>query len=355
MPAHVRGAAAPGDDAGAEHGAGARADHQVAVAVDALAEDVLGHHRQQRLQRERQERHQEAEDGELEQRRPVLHVGQAGAHLVGNRAADVRHRAIEAEQQQRRDHDEERQAVEQEADRQARRGQRHAGDQRAEDARQVELEGIERDGVGEILARHQGRQQRLVGRAAEGLGDAGAERQRQHRVDRHVRGAAEHERGEHEGAGRLHELRADEQPAPVVPIRDHAADQRQQQDRQLADEGVEAEPERRSADRQDQPVLRDLLHPRPRRGQHVAAPEQPEVAGGERRGEAREAAPRRRRRRRRVAAVVGDASPRSAPVSYCVLAAASAAGGGCRMLAQWLQDRSRSSSTATIATSTPPP
>ncbi len=195
---------------------------------------------------------------------------------------------------------------------------------------------------------HQGRQQRLVGRAAEGLGDAGAERQHQHRVDRHVRGAAEHERGEHEGAGRLHELRADEQPAPVVPIRDHAADQRQQQDRQLADEGVEAEPERRSADRQDQPVLRDLLHPRPRRGQHVAAPEQPEVAGGERRGEAGEAAPRRRGAGR-FRPEIQDAGivPR--------FGGGVLAGGGCRMLAQWLQDRSRSSSTATIATSTPPP
>ena len=228
------------------------------------------------------------------------------------------------------------------------RGQRHAGDQRAEDARQVELEGIERDGVRQILAGHQGRQQRLVGRAAEGLGDAGAERQRQHRVDRHVRGAAEHERGEHEGAGRLHELRADEQPATVVPIGDHAADQRQQQDRQLADEGVQAEPERRSADRQDQPVLRDLLHPRPRRGQHVAAPEQPEVAGGERRGEAGEAAPRRRGGRS-FGPKIQDAGmvPR--------FGGGVLADGGCRMLAQWLQDRFRSSSTATTATSTPPP
>ena len=168
--------------------------------------------------------------------------------------------------------------------------------------------------LGRSCARHERRQQRLVGRPAERLGDAGAERQRQHRVDGHVLGAAEDQRGQHEGAGGLDELRADQQPAPIVAIGDDAADQRQQQDRQLADEGVEAEPERRAADRQHQPVLRDLLHPRARRRQHVAAPEQAEVAGGERRGESGEAAARRRGRWFRAGLQGGGIVPRFGPL-----------------------------------------
>ena len=57
--------------------------------------------------------------------------------------------------------------------------QRQAADHRADHARQVELDGIQRDGVGQILAVDQRRDQRLVSRSAERLRQAGDEGERQ--------------------------------------------------------------------------------------------------------------------------------------------------------------------------------
>ena len=50
--------------------------------------------------------------------------------------------------------------------------------------------------------------------------------------------------------------------ALVVAIGEDAADEREEDDRQLLQERVEAEVERRAGQRQNQPVLRDDLHPR---------------------------------------------------------------------------------------------
>ena len=61
--------------------------------------------------------------------------------------------------------------------------------------------------------------------------------------------------------GHLDVLRAEQQPAPIVAIGDHAADQREQQDRQLAQEIIEPEEERGLGEVEDEPALRDLLHP----------------------------------------------------------------------------------------------
>ena len=53
--------------------------------------------------------------------------------------------------------------------------------------------------------------------------------------------AGERERGRH-----LDELRADQQPPAIVAIGDDAAEEREEQDRQLAEEVVEPEVERRN-------------------------------------------------------------------------------------------------------------
>jgi hypothetical protein len=132
----------------------------------------------------------------------------------------------------------------------------------------------------------------LIRRSAERLRHAGRERQGEHVPD--ADDVEENERGQDERAGQLDGLGADQQVAAIVAVGDHAADQRQQQDRQFADEAVEAEVEGRTADGQHQPVLRDLLHPGAGRRQDVGGPQQPEVLRRERRSEARQPARRRR-------------------------------------------------------------
>ncbi len=267
--AHVGVLAAPGDDQRAGHRAGAGHRHHPAVAIDALPEHLAHDHRQQRLHRQSQERREEAERRQRDERRARLHVGEAGAHLFEDRPVRGLERMVEFQREQRRDHEQERQAVQREAGGHAEGGERHAGDQRAEDARQVELNRVERDGVRQVAARHERRKQRLIRRSAERLRDAGRERQREHVPDAHD--VEVDERGQDERAGQLDGLGADQQVAAIVAVGDHAADQRQQQDRQFADEAVESEVEGRAADGQHQPVLRDLLHPGAGRRQDVGA------------------------------------------------------------------------------------
>jgi len=92
-------------------------------------------------------------------------------------------------------------------------------------------------------------------------------------------------------------LRPEQQTTAVVPIGNHAAGEREQQDRQLTEKIVEPEEERRLGEVEHQPALRDLLHPRPDRRRERAEPEDPEVAvreGGERSLEERLGGRRRR-------------------------------------------------------------
>ncbi len=93
------------------------------------------------------------------------------------------------------------------------------------------------------------------------------------------------QRSQRECRGHLNVLRGEQQPFPIVAIGNDPADQRQQQDGQLAKEGIEPQKERRrrAGDGQHQPVLRDLLHPRPDGRGERAEPQDAEVAVGERR------------------------------------------------------------------------
>ena len=91
-------------------------------------------------------------------------------------------------------------------------------------------------------------------------------------------------RREREGGCHLHVLRGEQQLTPVAAIGDDAADEREEEDGQFAEEGVEAEEKRRrrAGHRQDQPVLRDLLHPRADGGRERPEPEHAEISIGER-------------------------------------------------------------------------
>ena len=76
----------------------------------------------------------------------------------------------------------------------------------------------------------------------------------------------------------LDHLRNHQQFAAIHAVRDDAADQREQKDRNVAEKCVEPEQERRIRDFENEPVLRDLLHPRADARRAGAKPQQPEVA-----------------------------------------------------------------------------
>ena len=90
--------------------------------------------------------------------------------------------------------------------------------------------------------------------------------------------AEEDQAGQGERRRHLDELRAEQHVPAVVAIGDDAADQREQHDRQLAEEIVEPEVERRVGQLEDQPGLRDLLHPVADGRGEGAEPQDAEVA-----------------------------------------------------------------------------
>ena len=115
----------------------------------------------------------------------------------------------------------------------------------------------------------------------------------------HVLG--EHEQREREGGGHLHVLRSEQQLPAIVPIGDDAADEREEQDRQLAEEVVEPEVEASDLrELEDEPALRDLLHPGADRRGERPEPEHREIAVGERGERALQESRAKGGRRRRV-------------------------------------------------------
>ena len=101
------------------------------------------------------------------------------------------------------------------------------------------------------------------------------------------------EQRQHERRERLHVLRSGQQPAPVVPIGNDPANEHEEQDRQLAQEVVDAQEEFRLRQVVDQQALRVLLHPRADRRAKRRKPEQPEIAMGQRAGDPCDPASRR--------------------------------------------------------------
>ena len=101
-----------------------------------------------------------------------------------------------------------------------------------------------------------------------------------------------------EGRRHLDVLRAEQQLPAIVAIGDDAAEHREEQDRQLAEEVVEPQVERGLRQLEDQPALRHLLHPRADGRGEGAEPEHREIAiseGGE--GAVQEGGAKGRRRR----------------------------------------------------------
>ena len=140
---------------------------------------------------------------------------------------------------------------------------------------------------GEVLLPDERGNQRLVGRPSERLGAPRHKRERQDVPDLHVAQQDEPRQGERRR--HLDDLRGQQQLPPVVTVRDNAADEGEQQDRQLAKKCVEGEVLRRVGQLEHQPVLRDLLHPVADAGCAGAHPQHAEIAVGQRRAKTPEA------------------------------------------------------------------
>ena len=115
--------------------------------------------------------------------------------------------------QQRDDGGEERQRVQSEAPLLAELRQGLPGQRRSDRHRQVELNRIQRDGVGHVFAIDQGGDQRGIGRAAESLRKSRHERQAEDVPDMYQTGG--HQECQDRGAGHLNVLRGQQHFAPL--------------------------------------------------------------------------------------------------------------------------------------------
>ena len=162
---------------------------QVAVGAGAFVEHALREERQERQHREPEERRRRREHDERDEAAVMPDVGEAAPHLVPHAVPAAGGMCFTCSDISVPDHDEERERVE----RRSRaaiacgslkphlreRGNRRAEGERTEHARDVELDGVERDGVRQILLVDERRNERLIRRAAEGLREPGRERQQQ--------------------------------------------------------------------------------------------------------------------------------------------------------------------------------
>ena len=280
---HVLEAPEPCDDQRAEHRAGAGERHHAAVAADVAVEDVAREDRQERQQRQPQERRQEREHGQRDDRRLAARRSAAppfSSCSIGLRSAGGM--CLMAQRQQRDDDDEERER---------RSAPKQAAVPKAASVApassgpntRARLNWIEFSAIAfgrSFFSTSDGTSDWYAG-PPNACAEPGDERQRQDVPD------ADDVPGDTSAAS-VNAVAictycdAEQQVAAIVAVGDDAADQRQQQDRQLAEEVVEAEVERRFGELEDEPALRDLLHPGADRRGEGAEPQDAEIPVGER-------------------------------------------------------------------------
>ena len=168
-----------------------------------------------------------ADQGQEQQRRPdrreVGHVVEARPQLVQHPSS--RRRALacrgSAHREQRRDHREVGDRVDQEAPSLAHRGDQHAADRRTEDPARVHHGGVERDGVGQVGAvLDHAHHERLPRRGVEGVDHALTHLQHQHLGDGDDAGQRQHR--ERQRLQHREHLGDDQHAVPVPPVDEHA-------------------------------------------------------------------------------------------------------------------------------------
>ena len=156
------------------------------------------------------------------------------------------------------------------------------GDERTDEPRRLELCGVERDPVQQRFARDQVGQHRLprgklqCGEYARDDPERSDPRERRHHVSRRqaTRVVQQPERA---GLGDQHDLDPDEQLAPVDPVGERAARDREEQHRYARDEVDQPEVELGLAKREHDDAQSISLHPRAHIAYQRAEPEPDEV------------------------------------------------------------------------------
>ncbi len=173
-------------------------------------------------------------------------------------------------------------------------GEGDAGTPRHEDDRpqgrshrpgQIEGDGVEGDGLGEVLGGDEGRDQRLLGRGGEGVGETHHQGGRQHRPGEGKPLQAEGDGDESqtpggEGGGRL---RPDEEAAAIEAVGGGARPRRQHQRGEELGHSHHPHHERGAGDGEHHHGSRDLLEPGADVGGEVAGEVRPEGAVGHQR------------------------------------------------------------------------
>jgi hypothetical protein len=184
----------------------------------------------------------------------------------------------------------------------------------------MEQAGVECDGVGQIGARHQLRDERMPRRQLEGLHHAEQQRQRQDVPRLHP--ATEREHGQRQRLQHGQRLRAQQQVATREAVGQHPAVQPQHQARQHQRRARQAEYQAGLREPVQQPGLRQALHPGAGQRHQLTEIEQAEVAmpegtqGVAHARSMREAhCPRKPRAGRRTISLAPDDATRSPPIT----------------------------------------
>ena len=184
-----------------------------------------------------------------------------------------------AHHQQRGNHEPERDGVGEVDPPDAGHRNHQPGGGRTDDRGGLKHDRVQADGVGQMLARNERRHQGVARRQVEGADGRCDGRQNVNRPD--GRHAAKRNRPERERDHRRRDLREEHQPPPVPRVGDDAADHREDDDREDADQADEAEREPfplRRDEQRDVPQQRRVLHHRAGEGDEQTDPDQPVVA-----------------------------------------------------------------------------
>ena len=171
-------------------------------------------------------------------------------------------------------------AVHEEARPHAQRSDQHARHRGTDHASRVERRRVECDRVHQVFFADQVHDERLPGRDVERIDDAEKGGEGGHVPHDHR--SAPHEQREREGREHGQRLRDDDEAVLVGAIDEHAGVEREQQHAERAQRGDQTDVEGRIRQLEDQPPLRDVLHPGADEGHALSEEEKPEVAVGER-------------------------------------------------------------------------
>src|SRR6266511_1347558 len=157
----------------------------------------------------------------------------------------------------------------------ARRRDEHSAERRAEDPRPVEQAGVQTDRVRQLSRPDHAEGERLARGRIQHLHEP---HQRGDHV--HVPGARDtrqRDRGDRRREKHLRHLSADHGSPRVEPVHDHARHKAEERERHELAERQDPDRDRRVGEREDEPGLRNALHPRAGHGDDLADEEEPVV------------------------------------------------------------------------------